>query len=42
MKIPKIVASSSKQFRVYGILKKLQIDDDKRGRGDCQIQKFHR
>ena len=31
MKILKIFASSSKQFRVYGILKKLQIDGDKRG-----------
>ena len=29
MKILKIFASNSKQFRVYGILKKLQIDDDK-------------
>ena len=29
MKIMKILASNSKQFRVYGILKKLQIDDDK-------------
>ena len=29
MKILKILASNSKQFRVYGILKKLQIDDDK-------------
>ena len=31
MKILKILASNSKQFRVYGILKKLQIDDDKGG-----------
>ena len=31
MKILKIVASNSKRFRVYGILKKLQIDDDKGG-----------
>ena len=31
MKILKIFASNSKQFRVYGILKKLQIDDDKGG-----------
>ena len=29
MKILKILASNSKQFRVYNILKKLQIDDDK-------------
>ena len=29
MKIMKILASSSKQFRVYGILKELQIDDHK-------------
>ena len=31
MKILKILASNSKQFRVYGIFKKLQIDDDKGG-----------
>ena len=30
-KILKILASNSKQFRVYGIFKKLQIDDDKWG-----------
>ena len=29
MKILKILASNFKQFRVYGIFKKLQIDDDK-------------
>ena len=29
MKILKILAYNSKQLRVYGILKKLQIDDDK-------------
>ena len=29
LKILKIWASNSKRFRVYGILKKLQIDDDK-------------
>ena len=29
MKILKILPSNSKQFRVYSILKKLQIDDDK-------------
>ena len=28
MKISKILASNSKRFRVYGIFKKLQIDDD--------------
>ena len=32
MKILKILASNSKRLRVYGIFKKLQIDDDK---GDC-------
>ena len=26
-----LLASNSKRFRVYGIFKKLQIDDDKRG-----------
>ena len=31
MKILKILASNSKRFRVYGILKKLQVDDDKEG-----------
>ena len=31
MKILKILASNSKRFRVYGIFKKLQIDDDKGG-----------
>ena len=31
MKILKILASNSKSFRAYGILKKLQIDDDKGG-----------
>ena len=29
MKILKILAPNSKRFRVYGIFKKLQIDDDK-------------
>ena len=29
MKILKILASNSKWFRVYGIFKKWQIDDDK-------------
>ena len=29
MKILKILTSNSKRFRVYGIFKKLQIDDDK-------------
>ena len=33
MKILKILASNSKWFRVNGIFKKLQIDDDKEGRG---------
>ena len=31
MKVLKILASNSKRFRVYGIFKKLQIDDDKWG-----------
>ena len=31
MKILKILASNSKRFRVYGIFKTLQIDDDKWG-----------
>ena len=31
MKILRILASNSKRFRVYGIFKKLQIDDDKGG-----------
>ena len=31
MKILKILASNSKQFRVHDIFKKLQIDDDKGG-----------
>ena len=31
MKTLKILASNSKRFRVYGIFKKLQIDDDKGG-----------
>ena len=31
MKILKILASNSKRFRVYGIFKTLQIDDDKGG-----------
>ena len=39
MKILKILASNSKRFRVYGIFKKWQIDDDKWG---CQIQQFLR
>ena len=29
MEILKILTSNSKMFRVYGIFKKLQIDDDK-------------
>ena len=40
MKILKILASNSKQFRVYSIFKKLQIDDDKK-KGH-QIQQFLR
>ena len=39
MKILKILAFNSKQFGVYGILKTLQIDDDK---GDRQIKQFLR
>ena len=31
MKILKILVSNSKRFKVYGIFKKLQIDDDKGG-----------
>ena len=31
MKILKILTSNSKRFRVYGIFKKLQNDDDKGG-----------
>ena len=31
MKILKILVSNSKGFRVYGIFKTLQIDDDKGG-----------
>ena len=31
MKILQILASNSKRSRVYGIYKKLQIDDDKGG-----------
>ena len=31
LRILKILVSNSKQFRVYGIFKKLQIDDDKGG-----------
>ena len=32
MKILKVLASNSKRFRVYGIFKKRQIDDDREGR----------
>ena len=39
MKTLKILVSNSKRFRVYGIFKKLQIDDDKWG---PQIQQFLR
>ena len=38
MKILKILAANSKRLRVYGIFKKLQIDDDKGG----PIQQFLR
>ena len=31
MKILKVLASNSKQFGVYGIFKKQQIDDDRGG-----------
>ena len=31
MKIMEILASNSKPFRVYGIFKKIQIDDDNGG-----------
>ena len=40
MKILKILASNSKQFLVYGVFKKWQTDDDKRG--GRQIQQFLR
>ena len=40
MKILKILASISKRVRVYGIFKKLQIDDDKGG--GHQIRQFFR
>ena len=40
MKILKMLASNTKRFRIYGIFKKLQIDDDRQG--DCQIQQFLR
>ena len=36
-KILKILASHSKRFRVYGIFKKLQIDDDKGGLPNTRI-----
>ena len=39
MKIQKILASNSKRFRVFGILKKWQIDDDS---GGSQILYFQR
>ena len=39
MKILKILASNSKWFRVYGIFKKFQIDDDS---GDDQLLHFLR
>ena len=37
MKILKILASNFKCFRVYGIFKKLQIDDDKEGQPNITI-----
>ena len=37
MKILKKLASTSKRFRVYGISKKLQIDDDKGGLPNTRI-----
>ena len=37
MKVLKILTSNSKRFRVYDILKKLQVDDDKRGPPDTTI-----
>ena len=39
LKILEILASNSKWFRVYGIFRKLQIDDEG---GDHQIQQFLR
>ena len=40
MKILKILASNSKWFRVYGIFKKLQIDDDKGGLPNTTISEI--
>ena len=40
MKILKILASNSKWFRVYGILKTLQIDDDMGGPPNTTITVF--
>ena len=37
MKILKVLASNSKRFRVYGIFKKRQIDDDREGRLNTTI-----
>ena len=37
MKILKILASNSKWGKVYGIFKKLQIDDDKGGQPNTTI-----
>ena len=37
MKILKILASNSKRFRVYGISKKLQNDDDNGGLPNATI-----
>ena len=40
MKILKILATNSKRFRVYGISKKLQIDDDKVGPPNTTISEI--
>ena len=40
MKILKILAFNSKRFRVYGIFKTLQIDDDKGGTPNTTITVF--
>ena len=37
LKILKILASNSNGFKVYGIFKKLQIDDDKGGGANTTI-----
>ena len=40
LKILKILASNSKQFRVYGMFKNWQIDDDSGGAAGDQIQQL--